>query len=128
MLPRRIRRAIERLTKKVAELEAGLAALLSGQAIPPAAAAGLIAAISQMRLPGSKPGSLGGILSKGGAAGSGGGLALSAGGVESRGGLQVQVNAAGTQAKLKMQAAQQQAAEDLDSVIQAINQVRRSCL
>jgi hypothetical protein len=48
--------------------------------------------------------------------------------VESRGGLQVQVNAAGTQAKLKVQAAQQQAAEDLDSVIQAINQVRRSCM
>lgn len=123
-------RAIQRLTKKVAELEAGLSALLSGQAIPPAAAAALIAAISKMRLPSgqlvqalSRPGSLAGVLSRGGAAGSAGG-AKSAGGAGPCGGLQVKTDGAGTQARLKVQAAQQQAAEDLDSVIQAINQVR----
>lgn len=124
--------AIQLLTKKVAELEAGLSALLSGQAIPPAAAAALIAAISKMGVPSSqliqalskagvKVSSLAGAAaSRGGSRGPGSrnpseGAALAAGDGK---------RAASNEAEAKPQgAAARQAAAELDSVIQAINQV-----
>jgi hypothetical protein len=129
------------LTKKVAELEAGLSALLSGQAIPPAAAAALIAAISKMGVPSSQ---LIQALSKAGikanslpgngstAAASRGGSRLGAAAPPgsrnpSEGAALVTgegKRAASNEAEAQPQgAAARQAVEELDSVIQTINQV-----
>jgi hypothetical protein len=124
-------RAIQTLAKKVAELEAGLTALLSGQAIPPAAAAALIAAISRMgRSSGelaqtlSKPGSRAGAASRGGKSSSGNsnsrGPSEGAAAAISAGGMRVPGK--GDEGKLTGMTVQQ-AAEELDSVIQTINQV-----
>lgn len=120
------------LTKKVAELEAGLSALLSGQAIPPAAAAALIAAISKMGVPSSQ---LIQALSKAGVkASSLAGAAASRGGSRGPGSRHPSEGAvlaaadgkraASNEAEAKPQgAAARQAADELDRVIQTINQV-----
>jgi len=128
-----VRRAIQQLTKKVAELEAGLTALLSGQAIPPAAAAALIAAISRIRSPAggaagqSKPGSQGG---------SGRPLRNRSEGADvEAGGIQVPNTAAPaspaavklTEKQLRQQQDLQERADELDSVIKAINEVKLMC-
>lgn len=119
--------AIQQLTRKVAQLEAGLSALLSGQAIPPAAAAALVAAISRMRPP---SGQLAQALARSaGGVGNGSrhpssGAVVSAGGAsKALGGVQGPVmGAAGTPAGSG--AMQQEGADELDCVIQAINEVR----
>lgn len=113
----------------MAELEAGLSALLSGQAIPPAAAAALIAAISKMGTPStqlvqalSKGGSVAGNASRGGKGSSRNpseGAALSAGG---RRAALHDAEAKPKGASVLAQPAAEDSAE-LDSVIQTINQV-----
>lgn len=127
--------AIQQLTKKVAQLEAGLSALLSGQAIPPAAAAALIAAITRMR-----PSSAGhssrksAVLSLGGGGGgsgaSGKGVSRSSGGrnpadgtaISAGGGQRVGSSQDGHASATKRLQLEQRA-DELDSVIKAINQV-----
>jgi hypothetical protein len=117
--------AIQQLARKVAQLEAGLSALLSGQAIPPAAAAALVAAISRMRPP---SGQLAQALSKSAGGASYGSRSPSSGaahstGDASRGGVvhvKTKLAASGTPAGGG--AGQQEAADELDSVIQAINE------
>lgn len=129
-----LRRAIQQLTKKVAELEAGLTALLSGQAIPPAAAAALIAAISRIRSPAggaaaaqSKPGSQGG--SGRPARNRSEGAAVEAGGIQVPNTAAPASPAAAqlTEKQVRQPQDLQERADELDSVIKAINEVKLLC-
>jgi hypothetical protein len=123
-------RAIQELTKKVAELEASLSSLLKGQAIPPAAAAAIIAAMTKMRpasgaglpLGVAKSRSIGGAISRGGWHPSEGAAASTEGCKAAREAAPAEPKSLAT-SQQQQQQQQVEVADELESVIKAINEV-----